>query len=235
MSPPLKVAVYLYPKADVLDFSGPIEIYQHHHSSNPKEDIPPPFSVTTFAHHASITSSSSALVYTPNATFASVSAHILDYDILLLPGAHWDTITELIESAAGKEVSALIKRFADAKPREETGVRILQSVCTGSVLLAAAGVLAGRTATTHHLGLDMLKRVADEAAGGDAHVNVVRKRWVDAGTTEAGVRIVTAGGVSSGIDATLWIVEQTFGKEAAEFSAEIAEFERRSGAWGGEV
>jgi transcriptional regulator GlxA family with amidase domain len=138
----------------------------------------------------------------------------------------------LIKSKEGQELCELIRRFAGAKPRQETGKKFLQSVCTGSILLAASGVLAGRTITTHHTALDLLKQVADEAAGGDARVDVVRQRFVDAGTTDAGVRIVTAGGVSSGIDATLWVVEQVYGKEAADSVAEVAEFERRGEAWG---
>jgi putative intracellular protease/amidase len=224
-----KVAVYLYPGADLLDFSGPVEIY----SSNPSflnGDKSAPFSVTSFAHHNPVKSGSEALVYVPNATFADISSRITDFDILVIPGAA--SVTDLIKSDEGKELSAMIREFAGAKPRAETGKRVLQSVCTGSVLLAASGVLAGRTITTHHLALDMLKQVADEAAGGDAGVNVVKQRWVDAGTTEAGVRVVNAGGVSSGIDATLWVVEQLCGKDMADTFAEIAEFNRRDAAWG---
>ena len=223
-----KVAVYLYPKADVLDFSGPMEIYSHTYEEGGEQ----PFSVTSFAHHNPVVSGSSALVYVPNATFADISACIEDFDILVIPGAHWDTITELIGAEEGKELSQMIRKFTQAMPRSETGKRILQSVCTGSVLVAASGVLAGRTITTHHMGLEMLKKVADDAAGGDSKVNVVRQRWVDAGTTEAGVRIVNAGGVSSGIDTTLWIVEQLHGKKAADHVAEVSEFERRDAAWG---
>ncbi|EDU39815.1 Transcriptional regulator containing an amidase domain and an AraC-type DNA-binding HTH domain [Pyrenophora tritici-repentis] len=227
--PQFKVAVYLYPKADLLDFSGPVEIYSYYPYEGSTEQ---PFSVTSFAHHNPVTSGSSALVYVPNATFADVSERIEDFDILVIPGAHFDTIADLINAEEGKELCQLIQKFTQSKPRSETGKRILQSVCTGSVLIAASGVLAGRTITTHHMGLDMLKRVADDAAGGDSKVNVVRQRWVDAGTTEAGVRIVNAGGVSSGIDATIWIVEQLHGKAAADQVADIAEFERRDAAWG---
>ncbi|KAH7377673.1 transcriptional regulator [Pyrenochaeta sp. MPI-SDFR-AT-0127] len=227
MPGPFKVAVYIYPDADLMDFSGPVEIY----SCGPF-DGPAPFHITSFAHHNPVKTSSRALVYVPNATFQEIEPQIQDFDILVIPGAHFPTIEELIKSEEGKELSALIRKFAGSKPREETGKRILQSVCTGSVLLAASGVLANRTITTHHLGLDMLKQVADEAAGGQSNVNVVRKRWVDAGSTEAGVRIVTAGGVSSGIDTSLWIVEQVAGKEAADWATEVSEFERRDAAWG---
>ena len=204
--PQFKVAIYLYPQADVLDFSGPAEIYCHQHSPSPFSSSPPPFSVTSFAHHNPVVSASSALVYVPNATFAAVASRIEDFDILVIPGAHDTTIRDLIKSEEGKKLSELIRRFASTPPRQETGKRVLQSVCTGAVLLAASGILAGRTVTTHHTAFDLLKEIADEAAGGHAKVSVGRQRWCDAGTTEKGVRSVTAGGASSGFDARLWVL-----------------------------
>jgi putative intracellular protease/amidase len=223
---PLTVAVYLYHNADILDFTGPTEIYSH----GPFEG-PAPFKVTTFAHHNPITTIAGAMTYIPNATFKEIEPKIEDFDILVIPGAGPDTITALSKSEEGKELSALLRKFVASKPRQETGKRVLQSVCTGSVLLAASGVLAGRDATTHHMFFDMLKQVADEAAGGDSKINVLKTRWVDAGTTDAGVRIINAGGVSSGIDTSLWIVEQLVGKQAADWAAEISEFERRTKGW----
>lgn len=81
---------------------------------------------------------------------------------------------------------------------------------------------------------EMLKEYADEAAGGDSGIHVVKKRWVDGGKTEAGVRIVNAGGVSSGIDASLWVTELVGGEKAYRYVEEVMEFERRGEgqAWG---
>ncbi|KAH8712021.1 class I glutamine amidotransferase-like protein [Phaeosphaeriaceae sp. PMI808] len=217
-----KVAVYLYPNADILDFSGPVEIYSY-----AAPDGTTPFKVTSFAHHNSIKSEGGAMVYAPNATFKEIESTIEDFDILVIPGAIMATITDLIKSEQGRELTALLKKFTETKPRKETGKRLLQSVCTGSILLAASGVLAGRDATTHHLYFDELKKVADEAAGGKSNINVLKTRWVDAGTTEAGVRIINAGGVSSGIDSSLYIVEELAGKKMADWAIKISEFERR--------
>ncbi|RYO69016.1 hypothetical protein AA0116_g814 [Alternaria tenuissima] len=225
-----KVAIYIYKDADLLDFSGPAEIYCHHHDMDRSK--PSPFSVTSFAHTSPVTSASSAMVYVPNTTFADISNRIEDYDILVIPGAHDETIKRFISSKDGKELGELIRKFVTLKPRKETGKRFLQSVCTGGLILAASGVLAGRIVTTHHLSLDLQKKLADEAAGGDSKVTVVRQRWSDAGTTDAGVRIITAGGVSSGIDTSLWIVGQCYGQKAAEMVSEISEFDLRSTAWG---
>ena len=175
---------------------------------------------------------SGAMTYVPNHLFSVLEQNIEDYDILVIPGAHFDVFDKLLPSNEGKELTELLRKFTSLAPREEAGTRILQSVCTGSIILAASGVLQGRTITTHHMGFEFLKQWADKAAGGDSNVEVVRKRWVDAGTTDAGVRIINAAGVSSGIDTSLWIYEQLAGKEQADFVAEVAEFERRSEAWG---
>ncbi|KAJ4383370.1 hypothetical protein N0V86_001417 [Didymella sp. IMI 355093] len=223
---PFKVAVYLFPSADILDFSGPTEIYSMRPASG--EVV---FEIKTFAHHDRVSSETGTMVYIPNGTFEQLEAELADYDILVIPGAHFDVFDKFLPSKEGKELAALLRKFVSLPPRKEAGTRILQSVCTGSLILAASGVLAGRTITTHHMGFDALKKYADEAAGGDSKVNVVKERWVDAGTTEAGVRIVNAAGVTSGIDTSLWIYEQFAGKESADFVAEVAEFERRQQAW----
>jgi transcriptional regulator GlxA family with amidase domain len=218
---PLKVAVYIYPSADILDFSGPAEIY----SMQPSSGVPD-FTITSFAHTSTVGAGTDAtLTYVPSASFAAVSADLEQYDILVVPGAAPETIDELVLSDEGKEICALLRRFVALPPQ-----------CTGALILGAAGVLAGRRATTHHMALGELERFADRAAateGGDGKsgIQVVRERWVDAGTTEAGVRIVNGAGVTSGIDTSLWVVEQLLGKEKAAWIAEIAEFERRDGAW----
>lgn len=227
--PTIKVAVYLYPNADALDFTGPIEIL----STSGPAFTPCPFEVTTFAHHERVASASPALVYTPNASFASVADSLQDYDVLVVPGGLPATITDLVETDEGRELAALLARFVATPPRSETGKRVLLSVCTGAVLLAAAGVLQRRSVTTHHWALDLLQDVADKAAGGKSDINIVtRDRWVDAGLTEAGVRIINAAGVTSGIDASLWVVGHFAGEEQKKWTAECAEFEPRDAAWG---
>jgi transcriptional regulator GlxA family with amidase domain len=75
------------------------------------------------------------------------------------------------------------------------------SVCTGSLLLAAAGLLEGKKATTHWLARDVLTSLGAEA---------VPDRVVEEG------KIITAAGVSSGIDMALRLVQKTHGDEAAQ-------------------
>jgi transcriptional regulator GlxA family with amidase domain len=84
---------------------------------------------------------------------------------------------------------------------------VILSVCTGAFVLAEAGLLDGLKATTHHFGYDELARRFPK-------ITVVRtERFVDNG------KLITAGGVSAGIDGALHVVTKLVGKEAAEWTA----------------
>jgi putative intracellular protease/amidase len=81
---PFNVAVYLYPSADILDFSGPVEIYSMRPASGE-----PIFNIKTFGHHERITTESGAMTYVPNYLFPVLEENIAEYDILVIPGAHF--------------------------------------------------------------------------------------------------------------------------------------------------
>src|SRR5581483_1644184 len=129
----------------------------------------------------------------------------LGADILLVPGGGW--IARAEQGAWGEAERGdwlpVLKEAADA------GVT-MAGVCTGVMLLARAGVIGARPATTHHLAKDELV-----AAG----VRVVDERIVDAGG------LVTAGGVTSGIDLGLHLVARLVGPEAAEAQAARLEYQ----------
>ncbi|KAF2271607.1 class I glutamine amidotransferase-like protein [Westerdykella ornata] len=230
MAPPYNVAVLLYPSADIVDFSGPLEIYSCR-AADFKTQI---FKTTTFACQNSVRVGDNAMTLVPDASLEEIRANLKNYDLLVVPGAAPDPILELVKTEDGKAIFSLIQEFASLPPRQEAGQRVIQSVCTGALLLAGAGILAGRTVTTHHMFYDLCKQMADEAAGEDSKTTVIAKRWVDAGVTDAGVRIVNAGGVTSGIDTSLFVVESLAGKEHADWVAEIVEFEKggQDDAWG---
>lgn len=90
------------------------------------------------------------------------------------------------------------------------------TICGGSLALAMAGLLAGRTATTHVLGIDML-----DATG----VTAIRARVVDDGD------LVSAGGVTSGLDLGLYLLDRDFGPRIARAVEDLFEYERRGTAW----
>ncbi|MCT7355850.1 DJ-1/PfpI family protein [Streptomyces sp. 15-116A] len=92
----------------------------------------------------------------------------------------------------------------------------LATVCGGSLVPAMAGLLEGRHATTHHLGLDLL-----DATG--AHV--VRARVVDDGD------LITGAGVTSGLDLGLYLLERELGPRIAHAVEELFAHERRGTVW----
>lgn len=97
--------------------------------------------------------------------------------------------------------------------RQAREADVLMSVCTGAFHLARAGLLDGREATTHH---DFTTRLAQEFP----EVKVKRGlRFIE------GERISTAGGLTSGIDLALRVVERYFGREVAEATAEYMEYQ----------
>jgi transcriptional regulator GlxA family with amidase domain len=124
-------------------------------------------------------------------------------ELVVVPGGGW---TQRPPKGAWAEVKRGVLPPVIAQ-RHAAGARIA-SVCTGAFLLAAGGLLEGRPAVTHWKDVDEL-----EAMG----IRVIRDaRVVDDGD------IVTAGGVTSGLDLALWIVEQEKGREtAADVAAEI--------------
>ena len=92
--------------------------------------------------------------------------------------------------------------------------RIVMSVCTGAFKLAEAGLLDGKPATTHH---DFYEPFSERYP----KVKLVRsKRYVQADDV-----VYTGGGLSSGIDLALHVVELYFGREAAERTARYMEYE----------
>jgi len=90
---------------------------------------------------------------------------------------------------------------------------LIASVCTGAMLLASAGLTRGRRATTHHAAFEDLRSFGTD---------VVEARFVDDGD------LLTAGGVTSGIDLALHIVEKVAGATIAENVAREIEHERRA-------
>lgn len=124
---------------------------------------------------------------------------------------------------AGEEtIPVLLARFAQSPAGEQLRQCLADpaittvAVCGGGLAMAMAGLLEGRTATTHVLGQDML-----EATG----VQVVRARVVDDGD------LVTAGGVTSGLDVALYLLEREYGPHIAHEVEKLFEYERRGTVW----
>ncbi|HPF85026.1 MAG TPA: DJ-1/PfpI family protein [Aminivibrio sp.] len=119
-------------------------------------------------------------------------------DVLILPGGQ------------GRRIAVRDKRVINFVKERYEQVRFLGTVCTGAFIAAEAGLLEGRAATTHHGFFDEL----DAYPG----VKVMEKKVVKDG------RILTAGGVSSGIDLSLWILALLFDRDFAAEAAGYIEY-----------
>lgn len=138
---------------------------------------------------------------------------------VIVPGASGPVDGDPDEVAT---IPVLLARFGetDAVPLMRQAMAnpdiTVATVCGGSLALAMAGLIEGRNAVTHVLGLDVL-----DATG----VNVVRARVVDDGD------LVTAGGVTSGLDLALHLLDRSYGPRVALAVEELFEYERRGTVW----
>ncbi|MBB6637473.1 DJ-1/PfpI family protein [Cohnella thailandensis] len=137
--------------------------------------------------------------------------------IILVPGASGelegdgpDSIPVLLGRAANTSITELMKQALKQKDV------VVATVCGGSLVLAMGGLLEGRSAVTNRLGMDFL---------GATGVNPVRARVVDDGN------LVSGGGVTSGLDVALYLVERELGPRIAIAVEQLFEFERRGTVW----
>ncbi|GAA0195771.1 DJ-1/PfpI family protein [Halobaculum roseum] len=134
-----------------------------------------------------------------------------DLDLLVVPGGGWNDRSEAgawaeYERGAIPEVVAA---------HHDAGATVA-SVCTGGMLLSKAGLFDGRPAVTHASALEDLR---------DTDADVREERVVDDGD------VLSAGGVTSGIDLALHIVEREAGAEIAESVATTMEYTRQHDAY----
>jgi transcriptional regulator GlxA family with amidase domain len=129
-------------------------------------------------------------------------------ELLVVPGGGWSARAE--KSVRAEAERGELPRAIAAL--HESGATVA-AVCTGGMLLAAAGITAGRPAVTHHSAIEDLRHSGAEV--------VETARVVDDG------EVLTAGGVTSGIDLALYLVEREWGPEIANRIEREMEYERR--------
>jgi transcriptional regulator GlxA family with amidase domain len=174
---PFQVAIYLYPGVTALDAVGPWEVL----SRMPKTEVR-----FVGKEVGPITTEGGALLLAATHTIAETPSP----DLVLVPGG---------TTTPGQMVDDDVLSWLREVHRTTTWTT---SVCTGSLILAAAGILKGLPATTHWIKMGVLKTM-----GSTPHPN---ERIVQSG------KIVTAAGVSAGIDLGLWLAGQIAGREQAE-------------------
>lgn len=195
------VGIVIFDGVEVLDFTGPFEVFSRTRLVPGQEarrsEESAPFNVFTVAKSREPITAIGGLVVVPHYAFADAPR----IDLLVVPGGF------------GTRPLLNDQETLDWLRRVSVGAKQVTSVCTGSLLLAKAGLLAGKRATTHHLALDLLESL-------NAGVKVERgQRVVDDG-------IITSAGVASGIDMAFYVVETLFGREAADETARYIEYRR---------
>jgi transcriptional regulator GlxA family with amidase domain len=198
------VGIYIYDDVEVLDLGGPFEVFAT--ASRMKGRLAPadgkPFEVFTIAEAIRPITARAGLRITPS---FDITNHP-KIDVLVVPGGVHNPELER------DDVIAWISRTA---PQAE----ITASVCTGAFLLAKAGLLKGKSITTHW------EDIADFRAMFPDITVQEGQRWVDAGG------IVTSAGISAGIDMSLHVVHRLEGEEFAIRTARQMDYDwQRSGS-----
>jgi putative intracellular protease/amidase len=172
----MKVAIPLYDRFTALDAVGPYEVVQRI----------PGAEITWLAHAPGLVGTDTGqLRLHADAAFEDLP----DPDILIVPGG------------TGTDAFLEDERLVDWIRKAHETSQWTTSVCTGSLLLGAAGVLDGLEATSHWLDIDSLERYGASPTG---------RRVVEQG------KVITAAGVSSGIDMALVLAAKIGGPELAQ-------------------
>jgi transcriptional regulator GlxA family with amidase domain len=195
----LRIDVVLFEGFDELDAIAPFEVFQNAAGAGADCDV----SLVTREPPERVTASHGLTVGVDRQLAEPGEATAPD--LLVVPGGGWSSgenrgVRREYDSGALSEAIAA---------HYETGTTIA-SVCTGAMLLERAGVLEGKPAITHQSAVQDLR---------DAGVTVPDKRLVDAGD------VVTAGGVTSGLDLGIYLVQREFGEAVADQVATEMEYE----------
>jgi transcriptional regulator GlxA family with amidase domain len=188
-----RVGILVFEEVEVLDFAGPFEVFAVTEGAA-KDKL---FQVSLLGTATGPVRARNGLTVVPDRLYA----HAGPLDVLIVPGGWGAEHLAILDTA-------LLAWLAGAAAT----VPLIASVCTGAFLLAEAGLLDGRRATTHHLDFEEFEQRWPR-------VTLVRgAKWVDEGA------VVSSGGISSGIDMALHLVARLEGLETARRTAARMEY-----------
>jgi putative intracellular protease/amidase len=185
------VAIVIFQGVELLDFAGPGEVFSAAHGKDGAA-----FKVYTVAQSKDPVSSLGFVTITPQYTLEDCPRP----DIVVVPGGQVPS------------QNASLREWLRARSSD---TELMMSVCNGAVVYAAAGLLRGLEATTHHGSLQEVALLEPEAR---VYSN---RRFVDNG------RVLTAAGISAGIDGALHVVERFCGEDVAWQAARYMEYDWR--------
>lgn len=198
----MRIEIVLYPGFDELDGIGPFEVLRQAQARGARLET----RLVSLSGAGEICASHGLRVQCEG-----LLAEQGRPDLVIVPGGGWSS-----RAKRGAWAEAQSGELPAALGKLHRGGAQMASVCTGSMLLAAAGILRGRRATTHHLALEELRAQGAE---------LVDARVVDDGD------VITASGVTSGLDLALWLVERFASAELAQQVRRELEYEPRGLVW----
>lgn len=178
----------LYEKFELLDLYGPLEMFGA---------LPGPFEIVTVANEAGLVASMPGVSTQADYSYEQCPP----LDLILLPGG-FGTVQELENE---RLLQFLRERSVDAE--------YTMSVCSGSAILARAGLLDGRRATSNKQLFQLATQQSDKVDW------VEQARWVEDGT------FVTSSGVSAGTDMALTVIARLCGEDYAQMIADYTEYQ----------
>lgn len=199
----ISVGIFIFDNVEVLDFAGPYEVFTTASRVWKQSDAstPAPFKVFTIVKNNKNVRTRPGLTVQADYTISNHPA----IDLLLVAGGV--VSAELADSIVSDWISSVSSK-----------TRLVASVCTGAFLLAKAGLLDGKSATTHWEDIsDMQSRFPS--------VTVLKgRRWVDEGA------ILTSAGISAGLDMSLYLVERLVNRELALRTARQMDYHWQEGS-----
>ena len=197
----INVGILIFDEVEVLDFAGPFEVFSRTRllkgAESRRSNDSAPFNPFTVSIDTKPLTATGGLKIIADYTFNNFPK----IDILIVPGGY-GTRTLLNNESLLKWIKAVSDK-----------ANITASVCTGSLLLAKAGLLEGKRATTHWGAIEALKSISKD-------IQVITERRV------VNDEIITSAGVSSGIDMAFMIVENLYGEQVASDTSKYIEFHR---------
>jgi transcriptional regulator GlxA family with amidase domain len=208
---PRSVVVVTFPRIQLLDLAGPVEVLDL--AGRLDESDPP---TAPRPYHLTITSPDGAPIRSTSGVQITPDRSLPDALADAEAAGHLDTL--LVVGGDGTRQAIVDEPFLDLVRRGSALAQRTVSVCSGALILAAAGLLDGRRATTHWSVCDLLARTGTDI---DVEPDRIHVRDGD---------VWTSAGVTAGIDLSLALVEHDLGVETAHrIAAHLVVFARRSG------